>query len=233
MPIATSGNDSLTGTAWNDTISGLAGNDTLRGNDGNDDLYGGAGADSLYGDNGNDAVSGGIGNDLVDGGAGLDDLVGGQGTDTLYGGSGNDILLGDGQWLSQASYASGILGLGTTLTVTNSADGPITLDWIDTQGTAHQVATIAAGQTYAVSTLSSNIFILKDEHGYFLEPITGALSQTVTYGPNLGDVLYGGANDDSMLGQYGDDTLYGDDGNDTVEGGGQRQHFRRCRPRFA
>ena len=219
MPIATSGNDSLTGTAWADTISGLAGNDTIYGNDGNDEVYGGAGADSLYGGNGNDAVSGGIGNDLVDGGAGGDNLVGGQGVDALYGGVGNDILLGDGQWLNQASYASGILGLGTTLTVTNSADGPIYLDWIDTLGNAHPVATIAAGQTYAFSTLSSNNYILKDEHGYFLEPITGALNQTVTYGPNLGDVLYGGANDDSMLGQYGDDTLYGDDGNDSVEGG--------------
>ncbi len=219
MPIATSGNDALTGTSWADTISGLAGNDTIHGNDGNDEVYGGAGADSLYGDNGNDAVSGGTGNDLVDGGAGVDNLVGGQGADTLYGGTGNDILLGDGQWLSQASYASGILGLGTTLTVTNAADGPITLDWIDGLGNAHQVATIAAGQTYSFSTLSSNNYILKDEHGYFLEPITGALSQTVTYGPNLGDVIYGGAGDDSMLGQYGDDTLYGDDGNDTVEGG--------------
>ncbi len=51
MPIATSGNDSLTGTAWADTLSGLAGNDAIHGNDGNDALYGGAGADSLYGDN--------------------------------------------------------------------------------------------------------------------------------------------------------------------------------------
>lgn len=219
MPIATSGNDSLTGTAWADTISGLSGNDTIHGNDGNDELYGGAGADALYGGNGNDAVSGGTGDDVVDGGAGVDNLVGGQGVDTLYGGSGNDILLGDGQWLNQASYASGILGLPTTLTVTNSADGPITLDWIDTLGNARQVATIAAGQTYAFSTLSSNNYILKDEHGYFLEPITGALSQIVTYGPNLGDMLYGGAHDDSMLGQYGDDTLYGDDGNDSVEAG--------------
>ncbi len=219
MPIATSGNDSLIGTVWADTISGLAGNDTIYGNDGNDEVYGGAGADSLYGGNGNDAVSGGTGNDLVDGGAAVDNLVGGQGADTLYGGTGNDILLGDGQWLSQASYASGILGLSTTLTVTNSADGPIYLEWIDSLGNPHLLATIAAGQTYAFSTLSSNNYILKDEHGYFLEPITGAFNQTVTYGLNLGDVLYGGANDDSMLGQYGDDTLYGDDGNDTVEGG--------------
>ncbi|WP_054006947.1 hypothetical protein [Cypionkella psychrotolerans] len=129
------------------------------------------------------------------------------------------MLLGDGQWLTQASYASGILGLGTTLTVTNSADEPIYLEWADSLGNVQQVATIAAGQCYAFSTLSSSNYILKDEDGYFLEPITGAFSQTVAYGPNLGDALYGGANDDSMLGQYGDDTLYGDDGNDSVEGG--------------
>ncbi len=219
MPIATGGNDLLAGTAWADTISGLAGDDTIYGNDGNDEAYGGAGADSLFGGNGNDAVSGGTGNDLVDGGAGVDNLVGGQGVDTLYGGSGNDILLGDGQWLNQASYASGLSGQNTTLTVINAADAPIYLQSIDTSGNAHPLATIAAGQTYTFSTLSSNNYILKDAQGYFLEPITGALGQTVTYGPNLGDVIYGGTNEDSILGQYGDDTLYGDDGNDSVEGG--------------
>lgn len=219
MPIPTSGNDSLTGTAWNDSISGLAGNDTLHGNDGNDELFGGAGTDSLYGGNGTDALSGGTGSDMLDGGAGADNLVGGQGVDTIYAGGGNDIIVGDGQWLTQSSFASGILGFGTTLTVINTADGPIHLEWIDTLGHSHPVATIAAGQTYAFSTLTSNNYMLKDANGYYLEPITGASNQVVTYGPNLSDLIYGGANDDVMLGQYGNDTLHGDDGNDQIEGG--------------
>ena len=224
----TSGNDTLNGSssadtlyggAGNDAVYGGTGNDAVFGGDGNDYAYGGDGADLISGGNNNDSISGGLGSDGVDGGAGDDVAVGGQGTDSLYGAVGNDLLLGDGQLLSAASYASSNAGLATTLSVTNSADGAIYLHYINSSGVADLSATIAPGQTYAFSTLTSSNYILKDEHGYFLEPINGAVSQTVTYGPNLGDVLYGGANDDSMLGQYGDDTLYGDDGNDSVEGG--------------
>jgi len=55
--IATSGDDTLTGTPGNDTIDGLAGNDFISGGDGNDTLYGGQGHDTLAGDQGNDVFA--------------------------------------------------------------------------------------------------------------------------------------------------------------------------------
>jgi Ca2+-binding RTX toxin-like protein len=219
MTTGTSGNDTMFGGSGNDSIWGQAGNDSLVGNDGSDQLYGETGNDSAYGGNGDDALSGGKGNDVLDGGSGVDNIVGGQGNDTAYGGNNNDVILGDGQWLTQSNYFSAVFGTNTTLTVMNSAEGPIYLHWIDTFGNPQLIATIAAGQSFSFATHTGNNYILKDEQGYFLEPITGALNQTVNYGPDMDDVLYGGANDDSILGQYGDDTIFGDDGNDTISGG--------------
>lgn len=219
MPTGTSGNDSMAGGSGNDSISGVAGNDTLSGFDGNDELYGGTGADSVYGGNGNDAASGGSGNDLLDGGTGGDNLVGGQGVDTFYGGTGNDTIIGDGQWMSTASMASSSGGNATNLTIVNNADGPIKLFWVDSSGNTQFVATIASGQTYTLSTLTSNNYVLLDDQNYFLDAISGASNQTFTYAAPLGDLTYGGANDDLIVSQYGDDTVYGDDGNDTVYGG--------------
>lgn len=219
MATGTAGNDSMSGGFGNDTNFGQGGNDTIQGNDGSDLSYGDAGNDSIYGGNGDDWSSGGFGNDLLDGGAGGDNLVGGQGVDTFYGGTGNDTIVGDGQLYWQNDYASSTGGSNTNLTITNSADGPITLNLIDTAGIEQFVAVIAAGQTYALSTLTSNNYMLVDQSGYFLEAIMGAANQTVTYGPGLGDMIYGGANDDYILGQYGNDTIFGDDGNDTIWGG--------------
>ncbi|WP_165667568.1 calcium-binding protein [Metapseudomonas otitidis] len=98
--VATSGNDSFTGTAHADNLQGLAGNDTLDGRDGNDTLYGGDGNDVLYGGAGNDLLSGGDGNDALYGSIGNDTLDGGTGNDTLSGEGGDDTFLfgmGDGQ----------------------------------------------------------------------------------------------------------------------------------------
>ena len=74
---ATTGDDSLTGSADNDTMVGLAGNDTITGGEGNDLIDGGEGNDSLVGGSGDDA------------------LTGGTGADTLLGGAGNDIYYVD------------------------------------------------------------------------------------------------------------------------------------------
>ena len=219
MATGTSGNDSMAGGSGNDTISGVAGNDTLSGFDGNDELYGGTGADSVYGGNGNDAASGGSGNDLLDGGTGGDNLVGGQGVDTFYGGTGNDTIIGDCQWMSTASMASSGEGNPTNLTVVNNADGPIKLFWVDSSGNTQFVATIASGQTYALSTRTNNNYVLLDEQNYFLDAIYGTSNQTFTYAAPFGDLAYGGGDDDLIVSQYGDDTVYGDDGNDTVYGG--------------
>jgi Ca2+-binding RTX toxin-like protein len=98
MP-ATSGNDTLTGTANPDLIDGLQGDDNITGLGGNDTLIGGIGGDVLQGGDGNDSLIGGT-FDTVTGlilsgdGDGNDTLVGGIGADQLNGGDGNDTLIG-------------------------------------------------------------------------------------------------------------------------------------------
>jgi Ca2+-binding RTX toxin-like protein len=74
---ATSGADTLVGTAAADVIDGLGGND------------------SITGAAGNDALTGSDGNDTLNGGTENDTLTGGAGTDSMIGGTGNDVFLVD------------------------------------------------------------------------------------------------------------------------------------------
>ncbi|MCB1493953.1 MAG: hypothetical protein KDJ77_19475, partial [Rhodobiaceae bacterium] len=66
-PVATSGNDELTGTSGNDTIDALAGNDVVNAGDGDDTITGGLGDDALFGEAGADTYeySLGDGSDLI------------------------------------------------------------------------------------------------------------------------------------------------------------------------
>jgi Ca2+-binding RTX toxin-like protein len=59
--IATTGHDTLTGSAIDDVIAGKSGNDRLNGQAGNDTLVGGVGNDSLDGGDGHDLLIGGQG----------------------------------------------------------------------------------------------------------------------------------------------------------------------------
>lgn len=92
--IGTSGNDTLTGTAFDDEIFGLAGSDLLSGLGGSDEIFGGGGNDTINGGDGDDEMFGDAGNDIIRGGNGSDDLTGGAGTDRLFGGAGDDQFMG-------------------------------------------------------------------------------------------------------------------------------------------
>jgi len=92
-------------TSGNDSVSGTAGDDVIFTGDGNDTIHGLGGDDTICGGNGIDRLDGGPGNDLLDGGAGAADTsnaldysqaaaavtvdlqtgqaIGGAGTDTL------------------------------------------------------------------------------------------------------------------------------------------------------
>lgn len=209
----TSGSDTLNGTTFADTLTGYGGNDSIIASDGNDVAYGGDGADSLYGGTGNDTLTGQAGNDYLDGGIGFDNLTGGQGSDTIYGGGDADYIIGDGQWYAAVASTGSV---STTLTVTNSADGPIIVGHWDTAGNWVQDAVVAAGQTTVFNTFIGYNFVLRDMDQYYLEWIDVDGTTSVTYGPNLADALYGGAGDDTILAQYGADTVYGGAGNDSV-----------------
>ena len=96
---ATSGDDTLVGTATDNIIRGLGGNDTISGLGGNDTLAGNSGGDTIDGGDGNDTLfSGdvspliGTGSPLVlDRGTEVDTLVGGDGADTIFAGYGDNV----------------------------------------------------------------------------------------------------------------------------------------------
>lgn len=207
------------------TLYGGGGNDSYGGSSGADSLYGGGGNDSLYGGGGDDTLTGGSGFDLVDGGIGNDILLGGQGNDTFYGGDGADEIIGDGQWFNPSNYSSNLLGLPTTLTVVNNADGPIDLWYLDVWGQQQFVRTLAAGETYSFGTLTSSNYFLEDADGYYLDVIRGTFSQTFSYNPPLNDLIYGGSGADTILGQYGADTIYGGSDADAIFGGYGSDHI--------
>lgn len=178
-------------------------------------------ADTLLGASGSDTFEAGRGADSIDGGAGNDSAQGGQGDDTLVGGDGADELIGDGQWYDPVEYASSpVSSPATNLTVTNSADGPIDLWYIDTSGTPVFYQTIQPGATYVQPTFENHNWLLRDEDGYYLELIEGAPNQTIDYGlEGLDDSIDGDAGNDTLLGLFGADTINGGTGNDSIEGG--------------
>jgi Ca2+-binding RTX toxin-like protein len=212
----TSGNDSQTGTTSSDLFYGGAGNDTMNALAGDDTVYGGDGNDVAYGGTGLDTLTGQAGNDLLDGGDGNDNLTGGQGFDTIYGGAQDDVIIGDGQWYS-ITASSG--STATNLTITNSADGPIDLWWVNLSGTLVYYSTIQPGQTYVQPTFVGHNWFLNDPNGFYLESITAGTNTSVTYGPDLADQLYGGDGNDTILAQYGNDTVFGGTGSDYIDGG--------------
>lgn len=221
------GNDSLSGGAGYDIIIGDAGDDTAWGGAGDDQFYDATGANLFYGGDGNDAgfggadsdtISGEVGQDTIVGNAGDDSLYGGSGSDSITGGDGNDSIRGDGQWVDRNDYLSGG-GSATDLTVVNLADAPIELWWIDGAGTLQYYATIQPGQTVVQPTFTEHNWLLRGEDGFHLQVIEGGESQTVTFGPDLGDDLSGGAGNDTLYGQYGSDTIDGGAGDDQLFGG--------------
>ncbi|ETX26515.1 Calx-beta domain-containing protein, partial [Roseivivax isoporae] len=64
-PVATEGNDTISGTSRADSINLLGGDDVFNGLGGNDTASGAAGDDLLRGDAGNDSLDGGNGNDTL------------------------------------------------------------------------------------------------------------------------------------------------------------------------
>jgi len=218
--LGSDGADTLITGDGADTIEGGLGDDSISAGGGSDIVWGGDGADTILGGADNDTLSGNAGADTIDGGDGNDQIQGGQGGDSLAGGAGDDFILGDGQWYTIGDHASGSTGAATTLTVTNSADGPIQLWWIDGTGTLQFYATIQPGETYVQPTFEDHNWVLRDDQGYYLELIEGAANQTFDYGAKgLADSISGGDGNDTIYGQFGNDTIDGGVGADLIHGG--------------
>ncbi|MCM2562381.1 Hint domain-containing protein [Lutimaribacter sp. EGI FJ00015] len=210
------GVDGVTGSAFDDTITGFDGQSFDQEDGYTNDLSGGGGNDRISGLGGGDTLRGGTGNDT---------LYGGAGQDTVSGDEGDDYIFGDSQGLDTDDYLSGGGGTATSLTVTNQADAPIELWWIDGEGTLQFYATIQPGDTHVQPTFTDHNWVLRDEDGLDLEIIEGAANQSVTYGPDLDDSLIGGAGNDTIHGQHGDDTILGGAGDDVIHGGPGADHM--------
>lgn len=203
------GNDSVHAGAGNDTIDGGAGVDYLKGQAGNDSIVGGSGADTLTGDTGADTLDGGLDNDSI---------AGGSGSDSLLGGDGDDNIRGDNMWLNLADYPSTV-GTATTLTVTNTAEGPIELWFLNSSGVLEFRQSIIVGQTVTQAATTGDNYILRTPDGFYLELIEGG-NQTVVYGADgLNDTIDGGAGNDTIYGEFGDDSIAGGAGADIIDGG--------------
>lgn len=109
----TSGNDTITGTAFGDLIITLTGDDTVNGGTGNDTVHGGAGNDQLFGGIDNDTLFGGSGDDFINGQTEDDTVEGGLGNDTLEGGS--NTAAGDTVSFANFIAVSGTLGITVSL----------------------------------------------------------------------------------------------------------------------
>ena len=237
---ATSGNDTLSGSAQDNTIDGLAGNDTIYGYDGNDQLIGGVGDDRIYGGNHNDVVDGGEGNDTLYGDNGNDQITGGAGNDTLYGGNDDDSLAGG----TGNDRLDG--GAGADTFYFNLGDGQDVITNYDST-TVRNTLVLGAGITAEALSFEKNgnnlIISIADTadqltvENYFngayydLEDVV-IEGETVTLASLLegqevavegatsgNDTLSGSAQDNTIDGLAGNDTIYGYDGNDQLIGG--------------
>ena len=210
--VASSGNDTVSGSAGDDRIDGNDGQDNLKGLGGSDNLYGGLGNDALDGGLGADGLYGGEGNDVITTGGGGDFLViGGLGNDTLngsvdaeslYGGDGNDSLSGE----DGADFLDG----GTGNDTINGGGGDDTIN----PGTGIAILNGGSGTDYLFIDRSTTSLGLN----FFLNGVAGSDGSTSVGIESM--KYFAGSGIDWVAGSSGDDWVAGFDGNDRLEGGG-------------
>jgi len=192
-PVATAGNDTLTGTDGKDALHLLAGNDTIHALAGADSLYGDAGADLLYGGDDNDLLYGGTENDRLYGEAGSDTLDGGTGVNTLYGGAGDDIYI--------------VRSADDKLIEYGNAGSDLVRSYIDiTLGANVEKASLYGDAHAATGNALANT-------------LTGGIGDDLLSGLGGDDSLAGGAGADTLVGGDGKDMLRGGLGKDVLTGG--------------
>ena len=222
VPVATAGDDTLSGGAGNDTLDGLAGKDILYGLGGSDEIYGGEGADQLFGGDGGDVLLGGLGSDILVGDAdddflygedGADKLFGGTGLDNLSGGAGNDRIAGgdDRDWLDGEDgndYLDG--GLGHDIMTGGSGNDVYIVDEFGDE--THE---LAGGGYDIVRTAGTNWTLDTNIEGLELQG-----SADIAGSGNAGaNNIQGNAGANRLDGDLGVDTLNGNDGDDIIIGG--------------
>jgi len=183
----------------------------VEGSSGDDYIDGGDDVHFVYAGGGDDTLQGGSSNDY---------LAGGSGSDEFDAGAGDDHIVGDRINFTASDHASASGGAATTLSVTNSADGPIKLYLVNSGGGLDYVTDIAAGDTYVAGTTVGTNWVLMDEFLYELDVIEVEGVTAFDYGADgLGDTIVAGDGDDFVGGMFGNDQIYGGEGNDSLYGG--------------
>ena len=212
----TTGNDSITGSAWDDSIDGGAGDDTLNGGTGADTLVGGLGNDTYVVDNTGDVVTenAGEGTDTVQStvtytlSANVENLT----LTSAISGTGNDeanIIIGNG-------VANILTGLGGNDTLNGMAGSDTLIGGLgnDTYvvDVAGDVVTESADegtdlvQSLVAYTLGANVENLTLTG-------TGAIDGT---GNSVANIIIGNSGNNILAGLAGADTLDGGGGTDTA-----------------
>ncbi|WP_071516641.1 FG-GAP-like repeat-containing protein [Geitlerinema sp. PCC 9228] len=210
---ASSGPDTLVGSAENDSVEAQEGNDQISGLAGDDRLFGGADNDEIQGGDGNDELEGGFGNDTLQGEAGDDDLSGNEGDDLLMGGAGDDV--GDG-------------GEGNDIVIGNDGN-----DQLESFGGNDVLFGNQGSDELDGGEGDDSAFGGRDS-----DRIRGGNGNDLLFGDIGNDSLFGEGGNDTLVGSngnlattgetqendffdggVGNDFLIGDGGNDTAEGG--------------
>ncbi|WP_085316048.1 Ig-like domain-containing protein [Derxia lacustris] len=246
--VATTGNDSFTGTTADDDAVSYAGapagvsvdlsRSTAQSTGGSgtdlllaiDALTGSAFGDALTGNGGANRLAGEGGNDVLTGSEGNDTLEGGAGADTLYGGLGDDTYVlraGDGSAVGSYELLREDLGEGSdTLRIVGLAPADVRFTTSPYSLYHVRLALRAADGTdsfveiYAPTTADGSSLGQRIERLVFDDGTIWDLSQSLTLtGTAGGDNLAGAANADVLAGDAGNDALTGYGGNDTLTGG--------------
>lgn len=218
---ASSGNDTLVGSAENDSVDAAEGDDEISGLEGDDRLFGGAENDEILGGDGNDELQGGFGNDTLEGEAGDDDLSGNEGNDLLIGGDGDDIADGNegndiviGNEGNDQLEGSG----GNDVLFGNQGD-----DELD--GGVGDDSAFGGRNNDRIRGGDGNDLLFGDigNDSLFGEGGSDTLvgsngNLTATGETQENDFLDGGVGNDFLIGDGGNDTAEGGDGNDVIFG---------------
>lgn len=204
--IATSRDDTITGSSAQDWIDGGAGNDVING---------GARADTLIGGAGNDQMTGGAAADLFVF-AGTDygrDMI------TDYSQSAGDILrLEDIAAADLRISTAGETQTGGHLLIYKSGQSSLT----DTEGNYLILGNIAAGRFQLDLRASDSSFFAGQDFTFGTsgnDSITGTAGRDIVWAFGGDDQITGRATADTLFGMGGNDTLSGGAGDDRLEGG--------------
>ena len=235
--IATSEDDTLTGSTADNSLYGKGGDDTFIATDGNDTYDGGSETNGDWVDysaattriktnldagstsKGINGSSDGLNSiEHVITGSGNDIIVASSADNTIIANAGNDqITSNDG---NNIFYADGVDKVNAGLNDTIAYDFEDTGRGVKVNISGSSYGTIAANS--AANAYGKTDLLYNFEH------ITGSANGDTLVGNDLTNSILGGAGadeiaglagDDSLLGATGDDIIYGGTGNDTILGG--------------